>query len=657
MGPLTETRAVPAASSREGGARGKRATSIALAVGALVAAWASGPAQADFVLPDTPANRSRGVVGCIQRSGGIDCSGRSAGASSQSGGSSPSRSTSSSPSSREEDLRRQMEAESIRKRQSEAARKRLDYPDVQSDLSRAEARARRQKDEAANIEAIRRLRNLREGAPRDAGAPGLVRFPEPPPPPPAALIWNAALRTPVQDAAVLANDSYFTNDFGYKAPDGYTLVLPPFNGGNGFRAAAYRKNETGEIFIAFRGSEPFDYRPGYGGDIDTWLPIFKQDSSPYGLKAQIAQARAFTDRVLAQNPDSKVVITGHSLGGALAQIEAARTGHRGETFNAPGMAGVIAELNPGGRTDFSNITNHRREGDLVSKVGVAAGNTVVYSDPPGTQEAGRVVKELETCRDRIGCRVMGGIAAGSAALTNHSMDLFQRDLNDRTSQAYRKLTEGPREKPLPPLESQAPAPARSPLAKAAAGHWPETATALFPVSTLAEKGALAAAPMGMKAAEWTGKLVADVRERAKTDAPAALGEKAGEWLAAKVPGGTTVKSLLDKGQETYQGYSKAVVDLYQHGMGGAETAVRTLASPTGDAGALERSMSRATEDAAGRTQAMSRDLSRKFVGWGTDGGLFDTPRRPDSPSASAIVPITGVGQHPDQERWSFANRN
>lgn len=162
MGPVIDKREMPIKPPRRcGGFRGTRGASIALALGALVAAWAGGPAQADFILPDTPANRSRGVVGCVQRSSGsIDCAGRSSGSSSQ-GGSSPSSPSSGSPSP--EDYRqRQIEADAIRKRQSEAARKHLDYPDVQSGISRGEYRARRQQNEAANIEAIRRLRQLQE---------------------------------------------------------------------------------------------------------------------------------------------------------------------------------------------------------------------------------------------------------------------------------------------------------------------------------------------------------------------------------------------------------------------------------------------------------------------------------------------------------------
>ncbi len=181
MGPVIDKREMRIKPPRRrGGFRGTRGASIALALGAVVAVWAGGPAQADFILPDTPANRSRGVVGCVQRSSGsIDCAGRSSGSSSQ-GGSSPS-APSSAPSRQEDYRQRQIEADAIRKRQSEAARKHLDYPDVQSGISRGEYRARRQQNEAANIEAIRRLRQLREGSAAQKEPPHIDKIEVPAP--------------------------------------------------------------------------------------------------------------------------------------------------------------------------------------------------------------------------------------------------------------------------------------------------------------------------------------------------------------------------------------------------------------------------------------------------------------------------------------------
>ncbi|MBC7989284.1 MAG: hypothetical protein H7Y19_06845, partial [Luteimonas sp.] len=73
-----------------------------------------------------------------------------------------------------------------------------------------------------------------------------------------------------------------------------------------------------------------------------------------------------------ENP--KVSVTGHSLGGALAQITAAEYGLRGETFNAYGAAGLY-DTPAGG----AQVINHVRATDMVSAAGQHFGSVRIYA--------------------------------------------------------------------------------------------------------------------------------------------------------------------------------------------------------------------------------------------------------------------------------------
>ncbi|MBK8977232.1 MAG: hypothetical protein IPM29_15075 [Planctomycetes bacterium] len=106
---------------------------------------------------------------------------------------------------------------------------------------------------------------------------------------------------------------------------------------DGFQAATFTKG--GEVVVAFRGTAQAmdgvaDFKLGTGMN-STYFAAGEKFAAPY-------QGR--------QN----VTVTGHSLGGAIAQVVANRGGFLMATFNAPGV-GVIASRNIGESNPLMNV--------------------------------------------------------------------------------------------------------------------------------------------------------------------------------------------------------------------------------------------------------------------------------------------------------------
>ncbi len=98
---------------------------------------------------------------------------------------------------------------------------------------------------------------------------------------------------------------------------------------------------------------------------------------------QAKDAIALTQRAIDRARDigresghvPEVTVTGHSLGGTLAQITAHYFGLRGETFNAYGAAGLGERIGGGG----DNVINHVMAGDTVSAASSHFGQVRVYA--------------------------------------------------------------------------------------------------------------------------------------------------------------------------------------------------------------------------------------------------------------------------------------
>ena len=136
---------------------------------------------------------------------------------------------------------------------------------------------------------------------------------------------------------------------------------PYYNTSSGVQAALYRNRLTNEMVIAYRGTDQTE-------DLLVDLQIALGNIS----QEQLLDAENFYNAVITQYGDSNITITGHSLGGALAQLVGAETGVETVTFNAPGMKNQIS----GG--SYNNITNYVNLNDWIGCYGQHAGTTCFY---------------------------------------------------------------------------------------------------------------------------------------------------------------------------------------------------------------------------------------------------------------------------------------
>lgn len=180
------------------------------------------------------------------------------------------------------------------------------------------------------------------------------------------------------DYALLSEDSYHDPDLKKDVVLGgvtYRAIDTMDNRKTGFQATAYQRTDTHEIVIAYRGTE-FNREPVHDGGVDAGMVLT-------GVNAQAGDSEAFTQRVIerARSEEKRsghpvdVTVTGHSLGGTLAEINAAKYGLKGETFNAYGAASLFG-VPEGGH----QVIDHVRAGDVVSAASPHFGEVRVYAD-------------------------------------------------------------------------------------------------------------------------------------------------------------------------------------------------------------------------------------------------------------------------------------
>jgi pimeloyl-ACP methyl ester carboxylesterase len=202
-----------------------------------------------------------------------------------------------------------------------------------------------------------------------------------------------------QISAVAASDAYTDRSqrdverqqsVSLKSNNDYTVFGYKNDPVTGFHATAYREvAPPHNIIIAYRGTDPdFKKHPG------TMLQDIAVDATMVRdtINPQRAEASAFTAEMIAKAArhgisKDHVSVAGHSLGGTLAEIEAAKFGLRGITLNAYGAVGMI----DGPPLPGCQLTNYRMAGDPVSGANGHIGTVVSLASPEdvASLQAGR----------------------------------------------------------------------------------------------------------------------------------------------------------------------------------------------------------------------------------------------------------------------------
>lgn len=155
---------------------------------------------------------------------------------------------------------------------------------------------------------------------------------------------------------------YVYNDGKGTIPEGWDIVKVDTNKKTGYYADVYKKGK--EVAIIYRGTD-LDIHKGIG---ETGKDVIGSNWKMLNSKepAQLKYARNTYKDVAKSYPSANIVLSGHSLGGSLAQLVSAETGTKAVTFNAYGTGKILEQKGISQKAQkLLNITNYGNPKDPI----------------------------------------------------------------------------------------------------------------------------------------------------------------------------------------------------------------------------------------------------------------------------------------------------
>ncbi|MCC4589483.1 hypothetical protein LL962_20720 [Xanthomonas sp. NCPPB 1067] len=146
---------------------------------------------------------------------------------------------------------------------------------------------------------------------------------------------------------------------------------------SGYQGIVYQSLDTNEIVVAHRGTETERQLKEDGLYTDGGMVALRHNNQAAEAIELTKYALQYAHELDKGGKPPQVTVTGHSLGGDLAQVTAHHFGLKGETFNAYGAVSLDRRIPEGDNA----VINHVMAGDAVSAASKHYGQVKIYATP------------------------------------------------------------------------------------------------------------------------------------------------------------------------------------------------------------------------------------------------------------------------------------
>ncbi|MGJ9421856.1 hypothetical protein [Aeromicrobium sp. CF3.5] len=206
---------------------------------------------------------------------------------------------------------------------------------------------------------------------------------------------DRAYRDSVKIRHQLADLAYGVD--GKEIPPGWKMVQE-YPGTDGFSATVFRNPQTGEVVIAYRGTNPEELGDIRDDSLNAGGFSTLQGRQALDLAEQIANDKQFAG--------DDISYTGHSLGGSLASTASIDTGRPATTFNAAGV----------GAGNYQNAINAGGHGRSEEQIVNFHTNIDILTEAQDSFEV----------QPASGAQITVG-STSESSLESHSLDTFDFD--------------------------------------------------------------------------------------------------------------------------------------------------------------------------------------------------------------------------------------